>query len=412
MRLQTNAVHTGVDKDSAFNSVITPIYQTSNFRFEDTGRTRGFDYTRSSNPTRRALEENIATLEGGAGAAATCTGMSAIALMLHFFRTGDHIVCTHDCYGGTERLLRTYSDLFGLHISYVDMSDFEAVRKAVRPETKAFWIETPSNPLLNIVDIRELSGIAHAAGAVSIVDNTFLSPVNQKPFELGADFIIHSTTKYLNGHSDVVGGAVVSVDAANAERIQFLTNALGLSASPFDCWLVLRGIKTLVPRMKEHERNARAVAEFLCDHPNVSKVYYPGLVTHPGHETAKRQQSGFGGMVSFEVKGGIEEVNRVLRSTRIFALAESLGGVESLIEHPASMSHASMDPARREKAGINLNVIRLSVGIEDPEDLIEDLDSALTLAKGETDCRDAVNEGVPDGTSLSLRRDGLAAKFQ
>ncbi|MGO9481943.1 MAG: trans-sulfuration enzyme family protein [Candidatus Kryptoniota bacterium] len=379
MRFQTSAVHTGVDKDSAFNSVITPIYQTSTFRFEDVGQTKGFDYTRSGNPTRRALEENISALEGGAGAAAVATGMAAVALTLHFFKTGDHILCTHDCYGGSERLFRTYREQFGLEISHVDMTDLSAVEAAIKPNTKGFWIETPSNPLLNIVDIKELSRIAHHHGALSIVDNTFLSPFNQRPFVLDADIVVHSTTKYLNGHSDVVGGAVVVKHQQHAERLQFLANALGLGASPFDCWLVLRGIKTLAPRMKEHERNARAVAEFLSAHPNVNEVFYPGLKTHPQYELAKRQQHGFGAIVSFEIDGTREDVNHVLRSTKIFALAESLGGVESLIEHPASMSHASMDPGLREKAGINDRIIRLSVGIEDVDDLIEDLGQALAF---------------------------------
>ena len=377
MRIQTRTVHTGVDKDSAYHSVITPIYQTSTFRFEDIGKTRGYDYSRTANPTRKALEESLASLEGGISAAAVATGMAAIALVLHFFRAGDHILCTHDCYGGTERLLRTYSSQFGLEVSYVDLSRPGEIESAFRPTTRAVWIETPSNPLLNVLDIAALSEQAHRHGALSIVDNTFLSPVNQRPFELGADVIVHSTTKYLNGHSDVVGGAVVVNNNEIAERVQFLCNALGLGASPFDCWLVLRGIKTLVPRMREHERNARAVAEFLESHRNVTQVYYPGLQTHPHHELAKRQQHGFGGMVSFEVRGGLREVNHVLRSTRVFALAESLGGVESLIEHPATMSHASMRPELREKAGIHERVIRLSVGIEDTQDLLEDLDSAL-----------------------------------
>ncbi|MGB2868719.1 MAG: PLP-dependent aspartate aminotransferase family protein [Bacteroidota bacterium] len=377
MRLQTKAIHAGVDKDSAFNSVITPIYQTSTFRFEDVGKTKGYDYSRTSNPTRKALEENIAALEGGLSAKAVATGMAAITTALHFFHSGDHIICTNDCYGGTERLLRTYRELFGLEITYVNMADLEAVRGAVRPNTRALWIETPSNPLLNIVDIRTLSEIAHNNRALSIVDNTFLSPCNQRPFELGADIIVHSTTKYLNGHSDVVGGAIVVNRPELVDRLQFLVNALGQGASPFDCWLVLRGIKTLVPRMKAHEENARAVAAFLYDHPNVKKVYYPGLKDHPGHELAKRQQQGFGGMVSFEVDGGIQEVNHVLRSVKIFSVAESLGGIESLICHPVTMTHASMDPVLREKAGLNERVIRLSVGIEDRRDLIEDLDRAL-----------------------------------
>jgi cystathionine gamma-synthase len=380
MKLSTRAVHTGVNKDTAYNSVITPIYQTSTFRFEDIGTTKGYDYTRSGNPTRRALEESIAALEGGADASIVATGMGAVTTTLTLFKTGDHIVCTDDCYGGTERLLRTYVEHFGLLVTHVNMRDLAAVRAAVTPATKAFWIETPSNPLLNVVDIQALSDIAHEQGALSIVDNTFLSPVNQRPFDFGADIIVHSTTKYLNGHSDVVGGAVVSRTPVLAEKIKYLSNALGITASPFDCWLVLRGIKTLVPRMKEHEVNARKVAEFLNTHPLVAKVFYPGLPEHPDHALALKQQKGFGGMVSFELKGGRDAVNAVLRSTTLFALAESLGGIESLIEHPASMSHASMNPALRETVGLNDRIIRLSVGIEDADDLIADLGAALHAA--------------------------------
>lgn len=384
MRFQTQTIHAGVDKDSSYNSVITPLYQTSTFRFEEIGITKGYDYTRTSNPTRKALEENLAALEGGAGASAVATGMAAITTTLHLFKSGDHILATHDCYGGTERLLRTYQELFGIRISLVDMSDLAAVEEAFTSSTKALWIETPSNPMLNILDVVALSQIARNHGALSIVDNTFLSPYNQRPFELGADLIVHSTTKYLNGHSDVVGGAVVSKTKELAERIQWLTNCLGQGASPFDCWLVLRGIKTLGPRMKEHERNAQAVAEFLVEHPNVARVFYPGLKNHPQHDLAGRQQRGFGGMVSFEVRGSLKDVHHVLRLTKIFALAESLGGVESLIEHPFSMSHASMDPVARERAGINERVIRLSVGTEDVHDLIDDLDFALRFSKETT----------------------------
>jgi cystathionine gamma-synthase len=377
MRLQTIAIHTGVDKDHSFNSVITPIYQTSTFRFDDIGTTKGYDYTRTSNPTRKALEENIAALEGGLTAKAVATGMAATTTALHFLRAGDHVICTNDCYGGTERLLRTYSEMFGFQLSYVTMADLDAVRSAIRKNTKGIWIETPSNPLLNIVDIQALAAIAHEHNSLAFVDNTFLTPYLQSPFELGADVIIHSTTKYLNGHSDVVGGAVVVNRPELVDRLQYIVNTLGVGQSPFDSWLVLRGIKTLIPRMKAHEENAQAVAHFLNQHPNVLRVYYPGLSSHPGHELAKRQQRGFGGMVSFEVKGGIEKVNTVLRSTKIFALAESLGGIESLICHPATMTHASMNPELREKAGINERVIRLSVGIEDVDDLIEDLGQAL-----------------------------------
>jgi cystathionine gamma-synthase len=377
MDLQTKSVHGGVDKDSAFNSVITPIYQTSTFRFEDIGKTKGYDYTRTANPTRTALEENIAALEGGILARAVSTGMAAIATTLHFFRTGDHIICTNDCYGGTERILRLFSDSFGFQVTYVDMGNLEDVKNALRPNTKALWIETPSNPLLNIVDIRALCIIAHNHNALAIVDNTFLSPVNQRPFELGADIIMHSTTKYLNGHSDVVGGAIIVKAQNHAERLHYLVNALGQGESPFDSWLVLRGIKTLVPRMKAHEENAIQVANFLEAHKSVRKVNYPGLKSHPRHELACSQQSGFGGMVSFEVDGGLDEVNHILRSVKIFAVAESLGGIESLICHPVSMTHASMNAELREKAGINERVIRLSVGIESAKDLIEDLDKAL-----------------------------------
>lgn len=379
MRFQTQTIHAGVDKDSSYNSVITPLYQTSTFRFEEIGITKGYDYTRTSNPTRKALEENLAALEGGAGASAVATGMAAITTTLHLFKSGDHILATHDCYGGTERLLRTYQELFGIRISLIDMSNLSAVEEAFTASTKALWIETPSNPMLNILDVVALSQIARKHGALSIVDNTFLSPYNQRPFELGADLIVHSTTKYLNGHSDVVGGAVVSKKKELAERVHWLTNCLGQGASPFDCWLVLRGIKTLGPRMKEHERNAHAVAEFLVQHPKVARVFYPGLKDHPQHDLARRQQRGFGGMVSFEVRGSLKDVHHVLRSTKIFALAESLGGVESLIEHPFSMSHASMDSVARAQAGINERIIRLSVGTEDVNDLIDDLERALTL---------------------------------
>lgn len=377
MRLQTKAIHTGVDKDSAYNSVMTPIYQTSTFRFADIGVTRGYDYTRTSNPTRKALEENIAALEGGAGAVVVATGMAAITTTLHLFRSGDHLVCTHDCYGGTDRILQLYQDRFDLQVSHVNLQDVRRLEEALRPNTRAVWIETPSNPLLNILDIRELSRIAHSRGALAIVDNTFLSPVNQRPFELDADIVVHSTTKYLNGHSDVVGGAVVAKDQEVVGRLQHLSNALGMGASPFDSWLVLRGIKTLVPRMRLHEENAIGIVRFLSGHPAVKQVFYPGLAAHPGHELARRQQSGFGGMVSFELAGGLAEVNHVLRSVKLFALAESLGGVESLIDHPMTMTHASMDPTRRREAGITESIIRLSVGLEAIDDLIADLRDAL-----------------------------------
>jgi cystathionine gamma-synthase len=397
MRLQTKTIHTGVDKDSAYNSVITPIYQTSTFRFEEVGKTKGYDYSRTSNPTRKALEENIAALEGGLFAVAVATGMASITTVLHLFKSGDHIICTHDCYGGTERILRTYQEQFGLEFSYVNVGNISDIEAAIRPNTRAIWIETPSNPLLNIYDIRAISELAHACNALAIVDNTFLTPYNQRPFELGADIIVHSTTKYLNGHSDVVGGAVVVNRPDVAERIRFLCNALGQAASPFDCWLVLRGIKTLVPRMKLHEENARAVANYLEGHPFISRVFYPGLRSHPRHELAAKQQTGFGGIVSFEVDGGIDDVNHILRSVRVFSLAESLGGVESLIDHPVTMTHASMKPDLRDKAGINERIIRLSVGIEHIDDLLEDLDQALKIHSKITIQAPAAEVEVNDG---------------
>lgn len=377
MKLQTKTIHAGVDKDTAYNSIITPIYQTSTFRFEDIGTTKGFDYTRSGNPTRTALEENIAALEGGTCARVIASGMAAIAVTLHFLKSGDHLICTNDCYGGTERLLRLYSDTFGIEISYVDMKNHEEIKNAIKANTKAVWIETPSNPLLNIYDIKSICEIAHASNLLAVVDNTFLSPVNQRPLELGADIVVHSTTKYLNGHSDVVGGAIIVNKPELAEKLSYLVNALGQGEAPFDAWLVLRGIKTLVPRMKAHEENANAVAKFLAQNKNVLKVNYPGLKSHPQHELAKKQQNGFGGMISFEVNGTIEKVNKVLKGTKIFSLAESLGGIESLICHPATMTHASMDPVLKEKVGINERLIRLSIGIEDVNDLIEDLEQAL-----------------------------------
>lgn len=377
MSFQTDTIHAGVAPDKAYGAIMTPIYQSSTFVFEDVGKHRGFDYTRSGNPTRKALEDNLAVLEGCSSAVAVTTGMAAVATVMHLFGSGDEIICTDDCYGGTARLLSTIQEHFDIRIHFISLRDPEAIVEYINEKTKAIWIETPSNPLLNLIDIAAVTAIAKERGLLSIVDNTFLSPFLQQPFRLGADIVVHSTTKYLNGHSDVVGGAILSNEPGLDQKIKYLVNALGTCAQPFDCWLVLRGIKTLVPRMREHERNARIVAEFLNTHPKVRRVFYPGLESHPQHELALRQQRGFGGMVSFELDGGIAEVEQVLRSTRLFALAESLGGVESLIEHPATMSHASMDSEHRKAAGITDSVIRLSVGIEDPDDLVADLRQAL-----------------------------------
>ena len=377
MSFQTDTIHAGVAPDKAYGAIMTPIYQSSTFVFEDIGKTRGFDYTRSGNPTRKALEDSLAALEGCSFAVAVTTGMAAISSVMHLFSNGDEIICTDDCYGGTARLLRTIEEHFDVRVHFINLRDPEAIREHINDKTKAVWIETPSNPLLNLIDIAAVTAIAKEHGLLSIVDNTFLSPYLQQPFRLGADIVVHSTTKYLNGHSDVVGGAILSNRPDLDEKLKFLVNSLGTCAQPFDCWLVLRGIKTLVPRMKEHERNARIVAEFLDAHPKVKRVFYPGLESHPQHELARRQQRGFGGMVSFELEGDQAAVEQVLRSTRIFALAESLGGVESLIEHPATMSHASMGSEHRLAAGITDAVIRLSVGIEDADDLVADLRQAL-----------------------------------
>ena len=377
MSFQTDTIHAGVAPDKAYGAIMTPIYQSSTFVFEDIGKHRGFDYTRSGNPTRKALEDSLCALEGCSSAVAVTTGMAAITSTLNLFNSGDEIICTDDCYGGTSRLMKTVEEHFGIKVHFVNLQDVTNLLSFINTNTKAVWVETPSNPLLNIVDIPAISALAKARGLLTIVDNTFLSPYGQKPFELGADIVVHSTTKYLNGHSDVVGGAVLSNSEDLDARLKFLVNCLGTCAQPFDCWLVLRGIKTLVVRMREHERNARAVAEFLQKHPKVKRVFYPGLPNHPQHELAKKQQRSFGGMVSFELDGPIEDLYRVLKATKLFSLAESLGGVESLIEHPATMSHASMDSEHRLAAGITDSIIRLSVGIEDCDDLIADLDSAL-----------------------------------
>jgi O-succinylhomoserine (thiol)-lyase len=377
MEFQTRCVHVGVDKDSAYLSATTPIYTTSTFRWDDLETNRGFDYTRSGNPTRQALEENIASLEGGIECRATSTGMSAITAAAYLFESGDHIIAGKDIYGGTYRLFADILARQHLEFSFVDMLDLDAIRAAVRPETKGIWIETPSNPLLLVTDIAAVCEIAREAGAITIADNTFCSPYLQRPMELGVDVVMHSTTKYLNGHSDVVGGCLVTRHEEHAQRMAYIVNALGLACSPFDAWLVLRGIKTLGPRMEAHQRAAAAVADMLDQHPEVTRVYYPGLDSHPGHELASRQQDGFGAMLSFEVSGGREMAERVMTRTRLFQLAESLGGVESLVSYPETMSHASMDEPARRAAGITEGILRVSCGIEHPDDLCQDLSQAL-----------------------------------
>ncbi len=374
---ETLAVHTGVYKDTTFNSVTTPIYPSSTFYFERVGVTKGYDYSRTSNPTRKALEENLAALEGGAGAWATATGMAAFTTALFLLKSGDRIVAGHDIYGGTWRLLSQLAPRAGIDVTFVNMGDHSAVRAAMRKQTKAVIIETPSNPLLNLVDIAETCRIAHNGGALAIVDNTFMSPYFQRPFEMGADIVIHSTTKYLNGHSDVVGGVVISKTAEMAQQVAYLGNCLGTGCSPFDAWLVLRGLKTLGPRMEAHQRNSVAVAEFLSTHPRVKKVYFPGLATHPHHELARQQMSGWGGMLSFDLDLEAISADDFFKGLKLFLLAESLGGVESLVEQPFTMSHASMTEEARVAAGITPSTIRVSLGIEHPDDLVADLKQAL-----------------------------------
>jgi cystathionine gamma-synthase len=388
MKPETLLALAGQRVDGAYNSVSPPIYQTANFRFENVGETKGYDYTRSGNPTRRSLEETLAELDGGAGAVCVSTGMAAVSTTLALLDNNAHVICSHDCYGGTDRLLRHLQKQGKLTVSFVDLTDLDALRKAIRPNSRALWIETPSNPLQRIVDLRAVADVARRRELLVVVDNTFLSPLQQRPLELGADIVVYSTTKYINGHSDVVGGAIVAKTAEINDQIQFVANAYGTVAQPFDCWLTLRGLKTLAVRLERHQKNAGKVAEFLEKHPFVERVYYPGLESHPGHEIAAKQQTGFGGMVTFSVRGSLSQVNAVLGSTNVFALAESLGGVESLIEHPATMSHSSMLPAQRVSAGITDNVIRLSVGIESIDDLLEDLEQALeagSLAQAERD---------------------------
>ena len=374
MRFETKAIHVGQDPEPAYGAVAVPIYQTSTYAADEVGRNRGYDYARTGNPTRTALERAVAALEGGRGALCFASGMAAESTLLLLLRPGDHVVLGDDVYGGTYRLLaRVLQDSMGLTFDTVDLTDQDAVRKAIREETRAVWVETPTNPLLKIVDVEAVARIAHEDGAWCVVDNTFASPYLQRPLELGADVVVHSATKYLGGHSDVVGGVIVANDRETLDRLAFLQNAVGAVPGPQDCFLVLRGLKTLAIRMEAHCRNAGRVAEFLSEHPRVARVHYPGLPSHPGHDVAARQMRGFGGMVSFET-GTEEEALEVCRRTKLFFLAESLGGVESLIEHPGRMTHTSVAGSPLE---VPATLVRLSVGIEHVDDLLEDLDRAL-----------------------------------
>jgi len=377
MRFETIAIHAGERPDAAFGAVSVPIYQTSTFVFKDIGKTRGYDYSRTANPTRKVLEDTIAQLEGGKAGFAFATGMAAEATVMHLLKAGDHVISGNDIYGGTYRLFQNVMPDFGLEFTLLRMDNRKRIEDAIKPNTRMLWLETPSNPLLNIIDVEMLVDIAKKHNLITVMDNTFATPYFLRPIEYGVDLVVHSTTKYLNGHCDVVSGAVVTTTDELTERVQFLLNAMGTCASPFDCWLVLRGIETLPVRMRQHEENALAVANYLKGHPKVKRVFYPGLESHPGHKIAKKQMKGFGGVVSFELKEEVEAVNGLLKRIKVFSLAESLGGVTSLVEHPATMSHASMPKEHREKVGITDELVRLSVGLENIDDLIEDMSQAL-----------------------------------
>jgi len=373
----TRAIHAGQPPDPSTGAISTPIYQTSTYVQDGVAQHKGYEYARTQNPTRGALEACLASLEDAQYGICFSSGMGAISALMNYFQKGDHIIASDDLYGGTYRIFEKVFKSYGLEFDYVDSSNLANVEKVLRPNTKMLFLETPTNPLLKITDLAEASKLAHGRNIIVAVDNTFATPYWQQPLNFGADVVVHSTSKYLGGHCDVVGGAVLTSNDKIFERVKFCQNAVGSVPGPLDAFLVLRGVKTLALRMERHEANARQIAQFLKGHPKVKKVYYPGLPEHPGYETAKKQMKGFGGMISFEVKGGLEESKRVCEAAEIFSLAESLGGVESLIEHPALMTHASVPKEVREEKGISDALVRISVGIEDAPDLIADLEQAL-----------------------------------
>jgi cystathionine gamma-synthase len=376
----TQAVRAGLECDDHTGCVVPPIHLTSTFAFRGFGEKRAYDYTRSGNPTRDLLANALTELEEGAGGVVTSTGMSAITLVGYLIPAGARIVAPHDCYGGTYRLFNAWHQRGERQVEFVNFNDDAAVREALSRPCALLWIETPSNPLLRITDIEKIAALGHAAGAIVLVDNTFLSPAWQQPLKLGADLVLHSTTKYLNGHSDVVGGAVVARDKALADQLTWWANCLGVTGAPFDSFLTLRGLRTLHVRLQQHASNSLALAQWLQTQSNVGNVYYPGLPTHPGHDVARRQQRAFGGIVTFDLNGGHDAVRAFVSQLRCFSLAESLGGVESLVAHPATMTHAAMDPVARQKAGLTDGLLRLSVGIEALEDLQADLAAGLERA--------------------------------
>ena len=378
----TIAVRSSIATDPTHGAVVPPLYLSTNFTFSGLGARRTYDYTRSGNPTRDQLAEALAALEGGHGAVVTASGMAAITLVAHLIPASGRIIAPHDCYGGTFRLLTALERQGRLRLTLIDQSDSDAWAEALKDKVDLVLVETPSNPLLRVVDIEEIANLCKRHGALCVVDNTFLSPALQQPIAAGADIVVHSTTKYLNGHSDVVGGAVVAATPALTEQLTWWSNCLGLSGAPFDAFLTLRGLRTLDARLRIHQENAHAIVKLLSDHPAVTKVYYPGLVDHPGHLIAKRQQRGFGAMISFELDGGMTKVAAFCEILRHFSLAESLGGVESLVAHPASMTHASMTTEARRRAGIADSLVRLSIWIEDCADLLADLRCALEVCHG------------------------------
>ena len=379
MGFRTDAIHAGVRPDPTTGSVMTPIYQTSTYVYESPGKSTGYDYARTINPTRSALEENLKVLEGGRAAFAFASGMAAISAVMTLVKAGDHAVVSHNVYGGTYRLFARVLEDYGLSFTYVDTSRIENIEAALRPNTRMVYVETPTNPMMVLTDIAQVAALCRARRLISVVDNTFLTPAFQRPLDLGADIVVHSTTKYLNGHSDSVGGAVILARPEQAERIQFVQHSVGAILSPFDSWLVLRGLKTLPLRMRAHDDNGLKVARHLEAHPGVARVLYPGLPSHPQHELALRQTSGSGGMISFYLKSD-EAALRFFQPLRLCALAESLGGIETLICQPSTMTHASVPKEDRRKLGLTESLVRISVGCEDPEDILADLEMGLAAA--------------------------------
>jgi len=377
MGFATTAIHAGQEPDPTTGAVTVPIYQTSTYAQEGLGKHKGYEYARTQNPTRSALEKNIAALEGARFGFAFASGMAAIDAVLRLVKAGDHVIVSDNTYGGTFRLFSRILANYNIEFDFVETSDASNVEAALKPNTKMVFLETPTNPVMIVTDLQAVSDIAHKAGARVVCDNTFMSPYLQRPLEFGVDIVVHSTTKYLNGHSDGVGGVAVLNDEQDAEWLGFVQNGVGAILSPFDSWLVLRGTKTLALRMEQHDRSGRLVAAFLEEHPKVQKLYYPGSLSHRQHDLAKRQQRGFGGMVAFDV-GSLEAARTVLESVKLCTLAESLGGVETLISHPLTMTHASVLPETRARLGITEGLVRISVGIEDTDDIIEDLDQALS----------------------------------